>query len=560
MSKMLKYLVIILVLFSSVSAEAQGPTPTPTQTRFPALWIQYRDTASRRTADTLCFFNQPNTSDVYYYGTSAPWKKLAFTTGSGAVLSWSDTGRANGKIATAYALNKVKDSLQTNINLKVNISDTAAMLANRLKISDTATAFSVRPLNNRFSDSILSIRTLANSKGGSFINNQNGSTLSAQTGKMYLTDTIKTDGRTIIGLSLLVGGSSTTGYAGQFTSNGSTATLIANNTSTGSLLQLLKNSLTQFEVGNTGIVTTGTWNATAITDTYISSASTWNAKYGTSDTGRAATKLATGGSLNKVRDSLTNVALLLTGGTLTGALNGTSAAFSGQITSSSTGSWLQRIGTSTASQYIRTGNTGGNVVIGIDNSTGGNLVIGDNAYDGAITAPTGLSFSANEGATLHMRIASTGAATFGSTISSGDITVNGNNKGLYFNGTRNAILGSNAADEVYIAAANATRVTIGATTSVFTTSVTATAFYESSDIRLKNVLSRSGDMITFKWKDKSKDEKIHYGYSAQEVMLKMPDAVSKGTDGFLSVNYTEVLVKKVNDLEKRITQLENRLK
>ena len=43
---------------------------------------------------------------------------------------------------------------------------------------------------------------------------------------------------------------------------------------------------------------------TAIADAYIASAATWNAKYGTNDTGRAATNIVTGGALNKVRDSL----------------------------------------------------------------------------------------------------------------------------------------------------------------------------------------------------------------------------------------------------------------
>jgi hypothetical protein len=51
-----------------------------------------------------------------------------------------------------------------------------------------------------------------------------------------------------------------------------------------------------------------------IADAYISSAATWNAKYGTTDTGRGTTNIVTGGSLNKVRDSL---AALNTGGTVT---------------------------------------------------------------------------------------------------------------------------------------------------------------------------------------------------------------------------------------------------
>jgi hypothetical protein len=65
---------------------------------------------------------------------------------------------------------------------------------------------------------------------------------------------------------------------------------------------------------------------------------------------------------------------------------------------------------------------------------------------------------------LRLTIAgSTGAATFSSTITSGDITTNGNNKGLYFNGTRNAILGNASTEEVSIATANATRLTIAST-------------------------------------------------------------------------------------------------
>jgi hypothetical protein len=62
-----------------------------------------------------------------------------------------------------------------------------------------------------------------------------------------------------------------------------------------------------------------------------------------------------------------------------------------------------------------------------------------------------------------LTISSTGAATFSSTINSGDITVNGNFKGLYFNGTRNAILGNASLEEIYLATANVTRLTIAST-------------------------------------------------------------------------------------------------
>jgi hypothetical protein len=46
---------------------------------------------------------------------------------------------------------------------------------------------------------------------------------------------------------------------------------------------------------------------TKIADAYIASALNWNDKYDATDTGRAATNIVTGGSLNKVRDSLNSL-------------------------------------------------------------------------------------------------------------------------------------------------------------------------------------------------------------------------------------------------------------
>jgi hypothetical protein len=61
-------------------------------------------------------------------------------------------------------------------------------------------------------------------------------------------------------------------------------------------------------------------------------------------------------------------------------------------------------------------------------------------------------------------------------------------------------------------------------------------------------------MVTFKWKQG--DTLLHYGYIAQEVEKTMPDQVKTDEKGMKSVNYIEVLVKKINDLENRIKQLE----
>ena len=97
---------------------------------------------------------------------------------------------------------------------------------------------------------------------------------------------------------------------------------------------------------------------------------------------------------------------------------------------------------------------------------------------------------------------------------------------------------------------------------IFTGSVTASSFPTSSDIRLKDLVepydyTQVADLnpITFKYKNDS-DDLNHYGYSAQDILVMMPHAVIENEDGFLSVNYTEVLVAKVKYLEDKLMSLE----
>jgi len=89
--------------------------------------------------------------------------------------------------------------------------------------------------------------------------------------------------------------------------------------------------------------------------------------------------------------------------------------------------------------------------------------------------------------------------------------------------------------------------------------LTAVGFFESSDRRLKNIISRDGDVAYFKWKD-GKDNKTHIGYIAQEIQKDNPDQVKVEENGTLSVNYVEILVQKVRDLEKKLEELEKKLK
>jgi hypothetical protein len=88
----------------------------------------------------------------------------------------------------------------------------------------------------------------------------------------------------------------------------------------------------------------------------------------------------------------------------------------------------------------------------------------------------------------------------------------------------------------------------------FSGTVTATSFFQSSDIRLKNIIKRDRDVIYFTWKDK-RDDKTHIGYIAQRVRATNPDQVNKDDKGYLSVNYIEILVEKIRNLEKEIELL-----
>lgn len=94
-------------------------------------------------------------------------------------------------------------------------------------------------------------------------------------------------------------------------------------------------------------------------------------------------------------------------------------------------------------------------------------------------------------------------------------------------------------------------------------SVYASAYYESSDIRLKDVVttrnSTTFGAIQYTWKDR-RDEKLHWGYSAQEVMKWVPDAVEENKDGHYTLDYNQAHTYKIAMLEDRVAELEQELK
>lgn len=100
----------------------------------------------------------------------------------------------------------------------------------------------------------------------------------------------------------------------------------------------------------------------------------------------------------------------------------------------------------------------------------------------------------------------------------------------------------------------------------FSGTVTASGGFFNSDERWKTFNNKTFNLDelqgeSFKWNPFSgkDDGKNHYGYRAQYVVKYMPDAVQYDDKGFMSVNYTEVLVAKVQKLEEEVKLLKAKL-
>jgi len=96
----------------------------------------------------------------------------------------------------------------------------------------------------------------------------------------------------------------------------------------------------------------------------------------------------------------------------------------------------------------------------------------------------------------------------------------------------------------------------------FISSVTATSFFESSDIRLKTLIDSSAQVAgieNLEAKLYEKNGKIELGYFAQDAEKLMPYAVTKNADGFLNLSYREIHTAKIARLEKEVAELKAQL-
>jgi hypothetical protein len=94
-----------------------------------------------------------------------------------------------------------------------------------------------------------------------------------------------------------------------------------------------------------------------------------------------------------------------------------------------------------------------------------------------------------------------------------------------------------------------------------TGTINAVAFNTTSDKRLKTkITDLPCDNIDVTWKSfemKDNEGKRRVGVIAQELEETHPEFVNTNDEGFKSVNYIDLLIAKIAELEARLEKLEN---
>ena len=208
--------------------------------------------------------------------------------------------------------------------------------------------------------------------------------------------------------------------------------------------------------------------------------------------------------------------------------------------------------------------------------------------DSGVGGYGGFKFS-NSGTPM-LTLASTGAATFSSSVSAAGVTssesfvsnvVNGYglilkralvtnyngislqtaNSAKWFLGMRENLSSNNYI--IYNEATAHDALTISTSdAATFYSSITATSFFESSDSRLKTLIQdnyQTKGIASITPKLYTKNGKVELGYYAQDFVGVLDSAVSKGSDDMLSLSYREVHTAKIYALEQEIKELKAKL-
>lgn len=480
------------------------------------------------TIDTVTGRLQRINSSAFGTGTVT---SVATNTGSGIT---GGTITTTGTIAADTSVLSTKANVTASLLPKLNLSDTASMLANRLKISDTASMLSpYRRTSTKITNSDLANSTISGVSLGSNLNAlSNGygiTTLSyngSATGSVIVDSTKllpRADSNIAVGYitptflnSKGYGTGSVTSVATGYGLSGgnitTTGTLIADSTALSSKLNVL-NQLNKYtgssNIVTVGTITTGVWNATAIADTYIASASTWNGKQaalsgtgfvkisGTTISYDNSTYLTANQTITLSGDVSGSGTTAIT--TTIGALKVTNAMLAGSIdyakmNSGTVPTWNQNT-TGTASNITATTNSTLVTASALTTAAGG--AFGSNAYTSTAYLPLagGTLTGALSGTSASFSNTSGSVVVIGTTASPSQLhydfknSLNTGEVGLFANG--NAYLASNGAYPLVFYTNGVLRQTIDGSTGA----ATFAGALNGTNINLSSSISFAGSSI-----------------------------------------------------------------
>jgi len=221
---------------------------------------------------------------------------------------------------------------------------------------------------------------------------------------------------------------------------------------------------------------------------------------------------------------------------------------------SSSRQWIQQLSASQNLTYYHY--NGSSWIQPVTFTAGGNVLIGTTTDAGQKLQVNGTLYTADM-----------------VTIGIADIST-GENKGLRLNNTGSGgknwnitagKTGSNNADFVVrnsTTHANVLALDGTSGSAEFISSIYATAFFESSDSRLKTLIQdnyQTKGIASITPKLYTKNGKVELGYYAQDFVGVLDSAVSKGSDDMLSLSYREVHTAKIYALEQEIKELKAKM-
>jgi hypothetical protein len=176
-------------------------------------------------------------------------------------------------------------------------------------------------------------------------------------------------------------------------------------------------------------------------------------------------------------------------------------------------------------------------------------------YQGVVSATGALQFYNNASGSTTISFTTANNVLIGTTTDNGyKINLNGSIAFAY--GFTNVFRGSSGANDILVGNTGSTFYVGG--------SVTATGgFFDTSDSRLKIIVKdyeQPKGIENVAARMYVKNSRKELGYFAQDLQEILPSAVSEGSDGFLTLSYSQVHTAKIAYLEDKVAQLEKLIK